>query len=188
MQRRAWVAIAASLVIVVASAVALREWSASTLEALLHAAVGDHRFCALTFKLAEPPIPLAEAAQRFGGAHALLAAVEPDTTLSGGPLRVMERHSCVFEGRRFVHIVLHYKDEPISLLVAADQNQFSSLLWSVGSPTVRPTAIVVSEGFLVASFRSARRVVFVVSLLNDHDLQEVAGALAGPVSRALTGA
>ncbi len=106
LRRRAWMAIAASLIVVVASAVGLREWSASTLEAPLHAAVGDHRFCALTFKLAERPIPLAEAAQRFGGVHALLAAVEPaTTTLSGGPLRVLKRHSCVFEGRRFVHIV-----------------------------------------------------------------------------------
>ncbi len=188
-QRRAWMAIAASLIVVLGSAVALREWSASTLEALLHAAVGDHRFCALTFKLAEPPIPLAEAAQRFGGVHALLAAVEPDTTtLSGGPLRVLERHSCVFESRRFVHIVLHYKDEPISVLVPTDRDQLSSDLWGVGPPTDGTTAVTVNEGFHVASFRSARHVVFVVSSLNDHDLQEVATAVVGPVSRALAGA
>ena len=189
LRRRAWMAIAASLIVVVGSAVALREWSASTLEALLHAAVGDHRFCALTFKLAEPPIPLAEAAQRFGGVHALLAAVEPDTTtLSGGPLRVLERHSCVFEGRRFVHIVLHYKDEPISVLVPTDRDQLSSDLWGVGPPTDGTTAVTVNEGFHVASFRSARHVVFVVSSLNDHDLHEVATAVVGPVSRALAGA
>ncbi len=173
----------------VASAVGLREWSASTLEALLHAAVGDHRFCALTFKLAERPIPLAEAAQRFGGVHALLAAVEPaTTTLSGGPLRVLERHSCVFEGRRFVHIVLLYKDEPISVLVPTDRDQLSSDLWRVGPPTDGTTAVTVSEGFHVASFRSARYVVFVVSSLNDRDLHEVATAIGGPVSRALAGA
>ena len=189
MRRRAWMAIAASLLIVVASAVGLREWSASTLEALLHAAVGDHRFCALTFKLAERPIPLAEAAQRFGGVHALLAAVEPaTTTLSGGPLRVMERHSCVFEGRRFVHIVLLYKDEPVSLLVPTDLDQVSSDLWRVGPPTDGTTAVTVSEGFHVASFRSARYVVFVVSSLNDRDLQEVATVIGGRVSRALAGA
>ncbi len=188
-QRRAWMAIAASLIILVGSAVALREWSASTLETLLHAAVGDHRFCALTFKLAEKPIPLAEAPQRVGGVHALLAAVEPDTTtLSGGPLRVMERHSCVFEGRRFVHIVLLYKDEPISVLVPTDRDQVSSDLWRVGPPADGTTAVTVSEGFHVASFRSARYVVFVVSSLNDRDLQEVATAIGGPVSRALAGA
>jgi len=154
MRRRAWMAVAASLLIVVASAVGLREWSASTLEALLHAAVGDHRFCALTFKLAERPIPLAEAAQRFGGVHALLAAVEPaTTTLSGGPLRVMERHSCVFEARRFVHIVLHYKDEPISLLVPTDRDQLSSDIWRVGPPTDGRTASPSARGFM--SLRSA---------------------------------
>ena len=115
---------------------------------------GDHRFCALTFKLAERPIPLAEAAQRFGGVHALLAAVEPSTTtLSGGPLRVMERHSCVFEGRRFVHIVLLYKDEPISLLVPTDRDQLSSDIWRVGPPTDGRTASPSARGFM--SLRSA---------------------------------
>jgi hypothetical protein len=33
--------------------------------ALLRAAVGDHRYCALDFRLAEYPIPLSEAATRF---------------------------------------------------------------------------------------------------------------------------
>jgi hypothetical protein len=93
----------------------------------------------------------------------------------------------VFEGRRFVHIVLHYKDEPISLLVPTDRDQLSSDLWRVGPPTDGTAAITVSEGFHVASFRSARYGVFVVSSLSDHDLQEVATAMAGPVSRALAG-
>ena len=189
MARRTWMTIAASLLVVVTSAFGVREWSASTLKALLHAAVGDHRFCALTFKLAERPIPLAEAAQRFGGVHALLAAVEPSTTaLSGGPLRVMARHSCVFDGRRFVHIVLHYKDEPISLLVATDHERLVGAWWNLGPAANGTTALAATEGFRVASFRGAGHVVFVVSSLNDHDLQEVATAMAGPVSRALAGA
>ncbi len=94
----------------------------------------------------------------------------------------------MFEGRRFVHIVLSYKDEPISLLVPTDQDQWSSDLWMVGPPADGTTAVTVSEGFHVASFRSARHVVFVVSSLNDHDLHEVAAAIGGPVSRALAGA
>ncbi len=65
-----------------------------------------------------------------------------------------------------------------------DRDQLSSELWRVGPPTDGTTAITVSEGFRVASFRSARHVVFIVSSLNDHDLHEVATAIGGPVSNA----
>jgi hypothetical protein len=178
-------AIAASLLLILGGGWGWREWSASSLSELLHAAVGDHRYCALTFRLAERPIGLEEAARRFGGVYGPLNSVElAATNLTGGPLRILERHSCVFEGRRFAHIVLRYKDESVSLLIADGQR----LQRSPGRTGVVPSELPVTDGFHVASFGSAQGAVLVVSSLNDDDLQEVARALTGPVSRALAGA
>ena len=149
------------------------------LSALLHAAVGDHRFCALTFKLAEPPIPLDEAARRYGGVYAALRRVAPSTdTLSGGPLRIVERHSCVFEGRRFAHIVLRYKDTAVSLLVTDDPRPGAAWVPDLAMIDAHPSALPSTDGFQVASFRGPRHVVFVVSSLQDGDVQEVAQAMA----------
>jgi anti-sigma factor RsiW len=187
---RTWLAFAASLLLLIGIGWGLRQWSASAMTALLHAAVGDHRFCALTFQLAEPPIPLDEAARRFGGIHKLLQAVQPSTdTLSGGALAIVERHSCVFDDRRFVHLVLRYKDTPVSLLVAVDQGLSGGSLLNIGLPPPGSAhALPVGDGLHVASFRGARHLVFVVSSLEDPDLREVTRAMAGPVSQALGGA
>lgn len=187
--RRLWLAIAASVLLVVGAGFGWREWSASGILALLHDAVGDHRFCALTFKLAEAPIPLEEAARRYGGVNGLLKTVEPSTTtLTGGPMRILERHSCVFDGRRFAHIVLRYKDETVSLLVTDDPRPGVALWGELARASETPTGLPVIDGFHVASFRGARHVVFVVSSLNDDDVQEVTQAMLGPVARALAGA
>ena len=72
MPRRQWLALAARGLLAVGAGWGWRMWSAS-LSALIHAAVGDHRFCALTFKLAERPIPLDEAARRYGGVNASMS-------------------------------------------------------------------------------------------------------------------
>ena len=73
----AWLGMAASLFLVLGLVFGVREWSMSNLSALLHAAVGDHRFCALDFKLAEPPITLEEAARRFDPVNAGWRASSP---------------------------------------------------------------------------------------------------------------
>ena len=67
MPRRRWLAIAAGGALFAGAAWGWREWLSGDEDAFLQAAVGDHRFCALTFKLAEAPIPLDEAARRYGG-------------------------------------------------------------------------------------------------------------------------
>ena len=186
--RRRWLALAASTVLVAGGGWEWRVWSKSRLSLLLADAVGDHRFCALTFKLDERPIRLEEAAARYDGVYGALAAVEPSSpALSGGALRIVERHSCVYRGRRFAHLVLMYKEQPVSLLVAADDR---SRLTRIGSPegSSTPASLPVTDGFHVASFRGERHVVLVVSSLPDRDVREVAQAMAGPVSRVLAGA
>ena len=181
-------AIAASVLLVAGAGWGWREWSASGMLALLRAAVGDHQFCAVTFKLAEQPISLEEAARRYGGFNSRLETVEPSiTTLSGGPLKVLERHSCVFEGRRFAHIVLRYRNEMVSLLVSDEPRSVVSAGVLAGVRE-KPSGLPDTAGFHVAAFGTLQHLVFVVSSLNDDDLQEVARAMARPVSQALSGA
>lgn len=73
--RSRWLAFAAGLMLVVGSALGLRVWAASDVSELLRSAVGDHRFCALDFKLAERPIPLEEAALRYGVVNRALESI-----------------------------------------------------------------------------------------------------------------
>lgn len=172
-----WLGMAASLFLVFGLVFGVREWSRSNLSTLLHAAVGDHRFCALDFKLAEQPITLEEAARRFDPVNRRLESLEPSTTsLSGGPLRILERHSCVFEGRRFAHIVLGYQGQVVSLLVTTDEG-----VWTL------PASFPVTEGFHATALRGTGHLAFVVSALGDDAVHEVAAALAEPVARALAG-
>ena len=172
-----WLAIAAGLILVAGLGFGVREWSLLNLSKLLHAAVGDHRFCALDFKLAEEPITLEEAARRFDAVNRRLESIEPSTTiLSGGPLRILERHSCVFEGRRFAHIVLGYQGQVVSLLVTTDER-----VWAM------PASFPVTDGFHATVLRGSRHVAFVVSALGDDAVHEVAAAMAGPVAQALAG-
>ena len=182
---RRWMAVAASVLLVVGAAWGWREWSASSFAGLVRVAVDDHRFCALTFKLAEHSIPLDVAAQRYGGVYRVLETVDPSTTsLNGGPLRILKRHACVLNGRRFAHIVLRYKDETVSLLVTDNPRLWRPLARASKEPAEWPA----SYGLHVASFGGGQHTVFVVSSLNNGDVQEVARALVGPVSRALAGA
>src|SRR5579862_2854142 len=115
--RRAWLATAASVATVVATGAAWRLWAARSFAALMHAAVDDHRFCPR--QLSEAPMTLAEAARRYDAALGGLQTVEPSVTaLEGSVLRVIERHSCAFDGERFAHLALVYKDRLVSVLVA----------------------------------------------------------------------
>lgn len=186
---RGWMALAASLLMVIVVGFGARSWSGSSFAALLHTAVGDHRFCALTFALDEPPIPLEEAARRYGGVYGALASVSPAaSTLSGGPIEVLDRHSCVFQGRRFAHIVMRYKGEVVSMLVANDAGMGERLARLAHASNGETEMMPVTDGFHVASFRDGRHDIFVVSSLGNDDVQDVARALTQPVARALAGA
>lgn len=183
---RQWGAIAAGLVLVVGLGVT---WlSPSQLAALARLAVGDHENCALTFRLAEQPITLEQAARDYDAAFRSLQAVVPVTSaLPGGSLEVVDRHSCVWEGVRFAHLVLRYKETIVSVVVASDATAMTSWIpWSRLEHTPRVASAV--DGQQVASFRGARHTVFVVSSLPADDVQAVAQVMAAPVLQALAGA
>src|ERR1700682_5787394 len=116
-----WWALAGTVLLAIALGVAYRgrDWIMAT-GALARAAVGDHRNCALQFRLAEKPISLEEAAPRYGPAYRILEHIPPDDVMTAvGPAHVLERHACVYGGRRFGHIVFEYRGERVSLLVTA---------------------------------------------------------------------
>jgi anti-sigma factor RsiW len=170
---RPMMAIAASLLLVSAVAFGGREWLGAS---LLHAALGDHQNCAIRFRLKEKPISLEDAAQRFEPAYRSLVAVAPSPArLSGGELTVLERHSCVYDRRRFAHIVLRYRGTLVSVLVTPDR-------------LARVPSEVAIEGTRVSSFRAGRFAAFVVSSASDAEMREIAAAVAGPLKNALAGA
>ena len=156
---------------------------------LARAAAGDHRDCALHFRLAEHPIPLEEAARRYDPAyHALRAAVRSVHADRGDvPVEIVEDHACVFEGRRFAHIVLRYRGQLVSVLVTARDDGSAA-----ASPRLMSTPVIASlhgvEGFEAATFSAPRHVVFVVSALDARDTVAVARTIADSVYQHLAGA
>jgi anti-sigma factor RsiW len=170
---RPMMAIAASLLLVSAVAFGGREWLGTS---LLHAVLGDHQNCAIRFRLNEKPISLEEAAQRFEPAYRSLVAVAPSPArLSNGDLTVLERHSCVYDGRRFAHIVLRYRGALVSVLVTPDR-------------LARVPSDLAVDGTRVSSFRAGRFAAFVVSSASERETREIAAAVAGPLKSALAGA
>jgi anti-sigma factor RsiW len=170
---RPMMAMAATLLLVSAVAFGGREWLGT---ALLHAVLGDHQNCAIRFRLSEKPISLEEAAERFEPAYRSLLAVAPSPArLANGELTVLERHSCVYDGRRFAHIVLRYRGTLVSVLVTPDR-------------LARIPSELALGGTQVSSFRAGRFAAFVVSSATDRETREIAAAVAGPVKSALAGA
>ena len=156
---------------------------------LARLAAGDHRDCALHFRLAEQPIPLEEAARRYDPAyHALRTAVRSVHPDRGDvPVEIVEDHACVFEGRRFAHIVLRYRGQLVSVLVTArDDGSVTSDAGGASAPAIASFHGV--EGFEAATFNAPRHVVFVVSALDAHDTVAVARTIADSMYQHLAGA
>jgi anti-sigma factor RsiW len=183
---QAWWALAATVLLVVALGAAYRSrgWITTT-GTLVRAAVGDHLNCALHFRLAEKPIALEEAARRYDVAYRVLETLPPnDVSTGGGTAHVLERHSCVYGGRRFAHIVLDYRGTRVSLLVTAADSSGLTLPGDVLPHVTAPDRI---DAMSVVSFRTSRHIVFVVGDVPQTDLANLADAVAGPLYRGLLG-
>ena len=172
-----WWAAAAALAALVGGGIFARDTvRRSRLVALAATAAGDHQNCAIKFNLAERPIPLAEAARRYDRAFASLDTLAVPEALPGAT--VLDRHSCVFGGQRFAHVVFRYKNEVVSLLVTNGD----------GVSDASPSIVSETGGLRVAAFDAARHAIFVVSDLPYADTLQVARTLAPTIERALSGA
>lgn len=167
---RSWWALAAGVALATGGALVVRDSSSrSRLRALAQAAAGDHRDCAVKFSLAERPIPLDEAGRRYGAPYAALATLQ----LSGidPALEMVERHACVYQGRRFGHVVLRYHGTLASLLIIE------------GEPPTAPQLEFHDGKPEVASFSAGSFVGFIVADADGPKVLRLAETLAGPLSR-----
>ena len=183
-----WWALAATVLLVAALGLAYRgrDWITAT-GALARAAVGDHLNCALHFRLAEKPITLEDAARRYDVAYRVLESLPPnEVTTVAGTAHVLERHSCVYAGRRFAHVVLDYGGTRVSLLVTAGDGSAQLALPAEMLPHVTSAGRV--DDMSVVSFRTSRHMVFVVGDVAQADLVKLADAVSGPLYRGLAGA
>jgi len=182
-----WWALAATMLLAVTVGLTYRgrEWIAAT-SALARAAVGDHLNCALHFRLAEKPITLEEAAARYGPAYRTLESLPPDAVMTvAGPARVLERHACVYGGRRFAHIVFEYRGQAVSLLVTDAGRGPELTLPGEALPHVTSAGRI--DDMAVVSFRASRHMVFFAGDVAQADLMKLADAVAAPLYRGLAG-
>lgn len=146
-----------------------------------HTAIGDHENCALDYRLKEEPITLAEAARKFGRFNkdldkAVIAAVrESPAEAPGDKIEFLEAHSCVYEGRRFAHVVLKYRGRVVSVLIT-----------DTDLPDANGEIIAVQSGderMRAASFPAAHHAVFVVSDLTEAENSAIARIISPSVRR-----
>jgi hypothetical protein len=139
---------------------------------LAREAAGDHQNCAVTFNLAERPIRLDEAGRRYGALYTALATFEFPTL--DGFLTILDRHACVYQGRRFGHVVFRH------------QGVLASLLVTSGAPPTAPELEPDDGGPGVAALPAGRFLGFVVAALDREEVLRLAQALTGPLSRHLS--
>lgn len=84
-------------------------------------AVGDHENCAIEYHLKEEPITLDEAAKTYGAYNKdidmTITTALNATGKGANDLQFVESHSCVYEGRRFAHVVYKQKGRILSFLI-----------------------------------------------------------------------
>ena len=143
---------------------------------ITQAAIGDHENCAVKFRLAEDPITLEEAAAKFGSYNkdldkVVIAAISRQNPAAetSEKIKFVEAHSCVFEGRRFAHVVLKYHNRLVSILVTDTDLPLSGE--GVSSQQN-------GDKTSVASFRVAHQAIFIVSDLNETGNMTVANAIS----------
>ena len=182
---RGWWALAAAVLLAVALGLAYRGRNQVVSGALARAAVGDHRNCALQFRLTEKPISLDEAASRYGSIYRVLESVPPDDVMTAaGPAHVLERHSCTYSGRRFAHVVFKYRGEVVSLLVTAYDGGATPTL--PGDLPPRVTSAGRIDDMSVVSFPTSRQMVFFAGDVADGDLSKLAEAVGESLYRGLS--
>jgi anti-sigma factor RsiW len=147
---------------------------------LVQAAVGDHRDCAVKFRLAEKPIELELASRTYDPVYAdLTKSIFREGDVAPLGVQFVEAHSCVFKGRRFAHVVLRYRGSLVSFLVT-DIPHTGEVTFMRSPASQEPATILCSQidGYNVSFFQTTRHAIFVVSALPEGENLAVTRALA----------
>jgi hypothetical protein len=172
------------LIVGLAGAALWMHRSTPSVDALVRDAIGDHRNCALKARLVRMPIPLEEAARRYDSAYRLLLDAPADALPApGGAVRVVDRHSCAYGGRRFGHVVLQYRGRVVSLLMTAGKD-------AAGTPVTEALPHLLGQpigGLSVVSVESSSHAIMLVSDLNRTELTELSRVVSVPLARRLAG-
>ncbi len=145
-------------------------------------ALGDHQNCAVQFRLAETPIPLEDAAARYDPSFRLLQDTPSgdwDTLI--GHVHVVDRHSCVFEGRRFAHIVLQFQGQVLSLLITRRDGEGIESLHDGTDRVPLSAGLLSGGGSQIVSFEIPGHIVFLAGSVGEQQLRQVAQSLSGPL-------
>lgn len=184
--RRSWLTLAAGLVLSVGlTGGMIRRQLTASADALAQDAIGDHQNCALKYRWARNPVPLPEAAAQFDSAYRVLLSAPPDDIVApGGAVRVLERHVCAYEARRFGHVIMEYRGHVVSLLMTTASPTLS-LPW-LADP--RPHPIGRSRnGLSVVSLDGADHAILLVSDLGNAELTQLSTVIATPLVQRLVG-
>src|SRR5258708_6349521 len=151
-------------------------------------AAGDHRDCAVHFRLADKPIDLEWAGRKYDPVYVnLTKAVLSEKGEVPLGAEFVEAHSCVFQGRRFAHIILRYHGRLVSFLVTeigdSSEAKANAALASQGAQVITCSQF---DGYQVSCFQTARHAVFIVSDLPEGDNLALARALAPSVFAHIT--
>jgi len=183
-----WLALAAGVVLTagLASAVFLSRGDApnpiAPPDLLARDAIGDHRNCALKFRLVRMPVPLEDAADRFDSAFRLLLSAPPDEIQTrDGSARVTERHSCAYGARRFGHVIMQYHGRVVSLLMTANDGAADT----VGESAIPHLIGRPMNGLSVVSVDGTHHSVLLVSDLESAELAELSKVVSVPLAQHL---
>jgi hypothetical protein len=190
--RLAWLAMAACLVLALGFGLRMILRQPDGEQAAVRAAMaeigrsaaGDHANCAVKFRLLEKPIPLEEAGLKYDRAYLNLSeVVNSRLTELSGDIQLVESHSCVFNGRRFAHLVLRDHGSLVSLLVTELSTPIlgQGTKHSLGDGSQQVFACPEFEGYQVACFKTASHAIFLVSDLAEVENLAVARLLAPTV-------
>lgn len=178
--RIAYVGIAATVLIALGLAVvAVQRWRAGHRElvawaTLTNSATGDHRECALEHKLRGTIISLSEAGRVYDRAYGSLADQSSLQASLPAGAQLIDAHSCAVEGRRFAHLVVKYRDQIASIVVARNDRNNKA-------PIALPGDIAASfksDPYQVAAFQTKSHAVFLVSSLNEADNMTLARSVS----------
>lgn len=137
---------------------------------LAKSAAGDHRDCAIHFRLAEKPIDLEVAGTKYDPVYInLTKAVFTEQSGALAKAELVEAHSCIFEGRRFAHVILKYQGRLVSLLVTETGRNVESKAATQTLAQQQVIACSQFDGYQVSCFQTTHHAVFVVSDLPEGE-------------------